>query len=153
MKGADGYVQAYDCQVAVDAESHVIVAQLASPNAADQIQLKPIVAQIKSNTGRQAQELSADAGYCTEDNIKELPRRHIRGYVATSRRKHADAVAQGLPRGVGPRAIAPSWEPSDAEAAFRDQTAASNFQPTGPARRGLVGDCPSPGAIEDFQCP
>ena len=76
MKGPDGYVQAYNCQVAVDAESHVIVAQLASNNAADQIQLKPIVAQIKSNTGRQAKELSADAGYCTEDNLKELSRRH-----------------------------------------------------------------------------
>ncbi len=74
MKGADGYVQAYDCQVAVDAESHVIVAQLASPNAADQIQLEPIVAQIKSNTGRQAKELSADAGYCTEDNSSALMR-------------------------------------------------------------------------------
>lgn len=106
MKGADGYVQAYNCQVAVDAESHVIVAQLTSNNAADQIQLKPIVAQIKSNTGRQAKELSADAGYCTEDNLKELSRRHIRGYVATSRRKHEDAVAQSLPRGAGPRAIA-----------------------------------------------
>ncbi len=106
MKGADGYLQAYNCQVAVDAESHVIVAQLASNNAADQIQLKPIVAQIKDNTGRQAKEFSADAGYCTEDNLKELSRRHIRGYVATGRRKHEDAVAQGLPRGAGPRAIA-----------------------------------------------
>ena len=54
----------------------------------------------------QAKELSADAGYCTEDNLKELSRRHIRGYVATGRRKHEDAVAQGLPRGAGPRAVA-----------------------------------------------
>jgi len=46
------------------------------------------------------------AGYCTEENLKELSRRHIRGYVATSRRRHEDAVAQGLPRGAGPRAIA-----------------------------------------------
>ena len=106
MKGTDGYVQGYNCQVAVDAESHVIVAQLTSDSAADQVQLKPIVAQIKSNTGRQAQELSADAGYCTEDNLRELARRHIRGYVATGRRKHDDAVAQGLQRNAGPRAKA-----------------------------------------------
>jgi transposase len=106
MKGPDGYVQAYNCQVAVDAQSHVIVAERVSDNAADQIQLKPMVAQIKTNTGRQAKELSADAGYCTEGNLKELSRRHIRGYVATGRRKHDEAVAQELPRNAGPRAEA-----------------------------------------------
>ncbi len=31
MKGRDGFVQAYNCQVAVDAESHVIVAREVSP--------------------------------------------------------------------------------------------------------------------------
>lgn len=106
MKGPEGYVQAYNCQVAVDASSHVIVAEQVSDNAADQVQLKPMVAQIKANTGRQAKELSADAGYCTEANLKELSRRHIRGYVATSRRKHDEAVAQGLRDNAGPRAQA-----------------------------------------------
>jgi len=67
----DGCVQGYNCQVAVDAESHVTVAQRTSNNAADQIQLKRI--------------------------------------------------------------------------------AASNFRPTASARRGLVGACPSPEAIEAFQ--
>jgi len=65
-----------------------------------------MVAQIKTNAGRQAKELSADAGYCTEGNLKELSRRHIRGYVATGRRKHHEAVAQDLPRNAGPRARA-----------------------------------------------
>ena len=55
-----------------DAESHVIVAQLTSNNASDQIELKPSVAQIKHNTGRQANELSADAGYCTAHNPLKL---------------------------------------------------------------------------------
>ena len=52
-----------------------------------------MVAQIKANTGRQARELSADAGYCSEDNLKELRRRHINGYIATGRQKHGEATA------------------------------------------------------------
>ena len=106
MKGPEGYVQGYNCQVAVDASSHVIVAERVSANAADQVQLKPMVAQVKANTGRQAKELSADAGYCTEDNLKELSRRHIRGYVAPGRRKHDEPTACTLQRNAGPRAKA-----------------------------------------------
>jgi len=101
MKGRDGFVQAYNCQVAVDADSHVIVAQEVSNVAADQVQLRPMVAQIKSNLGRQAQELSADAGYLSEANLQELRRRQIRGYVATGRSRH-DHPAQGPPRNHGP---------------------------------------------------
>jgi transposase len=106
MKGPEGFVQGYNCQVAVDASSHVIVAERVSAHAADQVQLKPMVAQVKANTGRQAKELSADAGYCTEDNLKELSRRHIRGYVAPGRRKHDEPTARTLQRNAGPRAKA-----------------------------------------------
>ena len=52
-----------------------------------------MVAQIKQNTKRQARELSADAGYGSEDNLKELKRRHIKGYIATGRQKHGQATA------------------------------------------------------------
>jgi hypothetical protein len=41
----------------------VIVAQDVTQSANDVQQLKPMVAQIKENTGRQTSELSADAGY------------------------------------------------------------------------------------------
>jgi transposase len=95
MMGRDGFVQAYNAQAAVDADSQVIVAQTLTNNASDAQQLVPMVAQIKENTGRQAQELSADAGYCSEENLKELNRRHVNGYVATGRQKHSQATAVG----------------------------------------------------------
>ena len=95
MKSHDGFIQAYNVQAAVDADSQVIVAQTVTNNASDAQQLAPMVAQIKHNTGRQAQELSADAGYCSEDNLKELRRRHINGYIATGRQKHGQATATG----------------------------------------------------------
>ena len=93
MKSHDGFIQGYNAQAAVDADSQVIVARTLTNNASDQQQLAPIVAQIKENTKRQARELSADAGYCSEDNLKELNRRHINGYIATGRQKHGETTA------------------------------------------------------------
>jgi len=95
MKSHDGFIQGYNAQAAVDADSQVIVARTLTNNASDQQQLAPIVAQIKQNTKRQAQQLSADAGYCSEDNLKELNRRHINGYIATGRQKHGESTVSG----------------------------------------------------------
>lgn len=93
MKSHDGFIQGYNAQAVVDADSQVIVAQGLTNNASDAQQLAVMVAQIKQNTKRQARELSADAGYCSEDNLKELKRRHINGYIATGRQKHGEATA------------------------------------------------------------
>src|SRR5438093_1292934 len=93
MKSHDGFIQGYNAQAVVDADSQVIVAQGLTNNASDAQQLAVMVAHIKQNTGRQARELSADAGYCSEDNLKELRRRHINGYIATGRQKHGQATA------------------------------------------------------------
>ena len=95
MKSHNGFIQGYNAQAVVDADSQVIVAQGLTNNASDAPQLAVMVAQIKQNTGRQARELSADAGYCSEDNLKELRRRHINGYIATGRQKHGEATASG----------------------------------------------------------
>ena len=95
MKTTDGFVQGYNAQAAVDAASQIIVAHRVTAAANDRQQLVPMVAQIKQHTGRQAHELSADAGYCSEANFRELNRRHIRGYVATGRQQHGHASAGG----------------------------------------------------------
>lgn len=95
MKTTDGFVQGYNAQAAVDAAHHIIVAQRVTQSASDQQQLAPMVALIKQQTGQQARELSADAGYCSEENFRELHRRHIRGYVATGRQQHGQASAGG----------------------------------------------------------
>lgn len=87
MRTRQTYEQAFNCQIAVDAETQVIVAESLSNRQNDVRELPAMLAQIKRNTGRQAQELSADNGYCSEDNLKEVSRRHIRGYVATGRQR------------------------------------------------------------------
>jgi transposase len=101
MKGADGFVQAYNAQAIVDAESQVIVAQDLSDRPTDVMLLGDLVGQIKTNTGRQATELSADAGYCSEGNLAILAKRKVRAYVATGKKRHGRAGIEG--RGQQPR--------------------------------------------------
>ena len=100
MKTQDGFIQGYNAQAAVDADHQVIVAQGLTHQASDAHQLEPMLAHIKRNTGRQARELSADAGYCSERNLTALARRHVRGYVATGRQQHGEASATGTRKTV-----------------------------------------------------
>jgi transposase len=93
MNSHDGFIQAYNCQAAVDADSHVIVAQSLTNNASDAPALAPTLKQIKRNTGKQAGELSADAGYCSESNLATLRRHHVNAYIGTGRQRHGDASA------------------------------------------------------------
>lgn len=107
LKTKDGFIQGYNAQAAVDAGSQVIVARGVTQSASDAGELVPLVTQVEENTGRQAQEVSADAGYCSEENLKELDRRHIRGYVATGRQKHGSASpTDGKEKNPGPRTAA-----------------------------------------------
>lgn len=98
-KSGKEYIQAYNAQAAVDWQAQVIVAQSLSNAATDVQQLEPMVRQIKQNTGRQAQELSADAGYCSEGNLAVLARHHIKPYIATGRQRHGERSASGRGRG------------------------------------------------------
>ena len=87
MKTRAGFIPGYNAQAAVDSHRQVIVAQTLTNNGSDMHQLKPLLAQIRMHLKRQAREVSADSGYCSERNLKALVRRHIRGYVATDRQK------------------------------------------------------------------
>ncbi|NOS76562.1 MAG: transposase [Nitrospira sp.] len=95
MKAQDGFIQGYNAQAAVDAAHQVIVAHGLTSQVSDTHQLEPMLASIKANMGRQARELSADAGYCSEPNLSALARRHVRGYVATGRQQHGTPSATG----------------------------------------------------------
>src|SRR5208282_3229055 len=54
-------------------------------------QLIPMTDAIEINLGRKPEQLSADAGYCSEGNLEALENRNIDAYVATGRAR--DAVA------------------------------------------------------------
>jgi hypothetical protein len=105
MKGSDGFVQGYNCQIAVEENFQLIVGQAVTQKANDKEQLEPMVKAIKEQAGHKPEEVLADSGYCSEDNLKYLARQQIDGYVATERQKHADnrwVCKRGpLPKGAG----------------------------------------------------
>src|SRR5262245_13118045 len=91
MKSKDGFVQAYNGQLAVDAQAQVIVAHDVTQSAADSGQLLGMADAVEANLGRKPEQASADAGYCSQANLAGLEERAIDGYVATGRAR--DAVA------------------------------------------------------------
>jgi hypothetical protein len=90
MKGSDGFVQGYNCQIAVEENFQLIVGQAVTQQANDKKQLEPMVEAIEEQAGHKPREVLADSGYGSEENFKYLRRRHIDGYVATERQKHAE---------------------------------------------------------------
>lgn len=97
-----GFVQGYNCQVAVDAGSQVIVAADATNESNDRQQVSVMVEQVEVNLGRKPKELSADCGYCSKENLKYLERQGIDGFIAVEKRKHT-SEAVSAPRGRIPK--------------------------------------------------
>lgn len=93
LKTRDGFVQGYNAQAAVDAESQVIVAQGVEAKQNDQDELEPMMDAIRENTGEYPAEASADAGYISVENVLALEMRGIEGYIATGRQEHGSPSA------------------------------------------------------------
>jgi len=93
LKTRDGYIQGYNAQAAVDGGHQIIVAQTLTNSSSDQAQLAPLLDGIRANLGRNPDEVSADAGYCSAANLRTIKRRRIEGYIATGRQKHGTRSA------------------------------------------------------------
>ena len=90
MKGPDGFVQAFNTQVAVESVSQLIVGQSVTQEPNDKQQVAPMVAIIEQQVGQKPKEILADSGYCSEKNLAYLEKKKIAAYVATNRRKHRE---------------------------------------------------------------
>ena len=101
MKGADGFVQAYNTQVAVEPVFQLIVGQAVTPTVNDKQQLVPLIERIEEQSGQKPEEVLADSGYCSEENLRYLGKRKIIGWVATEKRKHSEP-RRPCPRGPLP---------------------------------------------------
>src|SRR5271169_3215176 len=88
MKTKDGFIQGYNAQAAVDAEAQVIVAHGLDAKQSDQHQLTPMVDAVEANMGRKPEQVSADAGYCSDANLEAMESRNIDAYIAAGRAKH-----------------------------------------------------------------
>ena len=95
MKDADGFVQGYNAQAAVEPRLGLIVGQLVTQAANDKEQLRPLVEAIEQQSGQRPEAVLADNGYCSEENLMYLesaedPERQIAAYVATGKQKHGE---------------------------------------------------------------
>lgn len=97
------FVQAYNAQACVDAQTHVIVAAELSNQARDVTLLPEQIEQIQANTGRYPQELSADAGYYSQSNLEFLSGKGIEAFIPPEKIRHREWRAQKALRGRLPR--------------------------------------------------
>ncbi|MCA8973526.1 MAG: IS1182 family transposase [Planctomycetes bacterium] len=83
--GSGAFQQGYNAQAAVDADSQMIVAAEVTQCAADSRELLPVLEEAMENTGATPDQLLADAGYKSEENLGELEDRGINAYIALGR--------------------------------------------------------------------
>lgn len=88
MKGPDGFVQAYNAQIAVEATCQLIVGQAVTQDANDKRQLVPMIDTVAAQSGDHPHEVLADNGYCSDANLEYAAAHDIDAYIATGRLKH-----------------------------------------------------------------
>jgi len=78
MKNADkAFIQGYNAQAAVDVDTQIIVAAQLSNQAADGPHLVGMIEQVEQATENLPQEVLADGGYFSEDNVTTLEEQGI----------------------------------------------------------------------------
>ena len=101
MKGPDGFVQAYNVQVAVD-ERQLIIGQSVTQETNDKKQLTPMITTIAHQSGITPTQLLADAGYCSDANLTAIADSPIDVYISTRKQKHGERPGP-CPRGPLPK--------------------------------------------------
>jgi len=101
MKGPDGFVQAYNAQIAVD-EQQLIVGQAVTQETNDKKQLMPMVTMMEEQSGLTPTQLLADAGYCSDENLTAIADTPIDAYISTRKQKHGERPGP-CPRGPLPK--------------------------------------------------
>jgi transposase len=100
MKGPDGFVQAYNVQIAVD-ELQLIVGHAVTQQTNDKKQLLPMITLIAQQAGDMPSQVLADAGYCSDANITAIADTPIDAYISTRKQKHGERPGP-CPRGPLP---------------------------------------------------
>jgi len=98
------FIQGYNAQAAVDSESQVIVAADVTDQPNDKEQVEPAVEQIEKNLAQRPKELSADAGFYSEQNVTGLEQKGVEPFIPPEKKRHTDEDLPA-PRGRIPKDI------------------------------------------------
>jgi len=98
------FMQAYNCQAAVDGKDQIIVAADVVQQTNDSLQAEPMLKQVKKNIGAVPTKASMDAGYFSKDNVAALEKLGVEAFIPPARLKHGE-VAPPAPRGRIPKGL------------------------------------------------
>jgi transposase len=104
MRNSDkAFIQGYNGQISVDSHTQIIVAADVTNQSADVVHLPKMIEQTQENTGRTVKEISADAGYYSDDNLIYLEGKAIKAYIPPEKIKHSEWRQAKAPRGRIPK--------------------------------------------------
>ena len=102
--GGKHFEQAYNAQAAVDSAHQVIVAAEITDEPTDRKQARPMIEQVKTNTGRLPRQMSADAGYFSSETVQTITSDGVDVYMPPDKTKHRSSLPPA-PRGRIPSSL------------------------------------------------
>jgi len=102
--GGKHFEQAYNAQAAVDSAHQIIVAAGITDEPTDRKQARPMIEQVKANTGKLPRQMSADAGYFSSETVQTLTSEGIDVYMPPDKTKHRSSLPPA-PRGRIPSSL------------------------------------------------
>lgn len=98
MPSADGFVQGYNAQAAVDVDSMLVVATTLTQDTNDKQQVEPMLSELKAlpDNFDKPETLLADNGYFSKDNIQACVKQKMTPLIALGREAHHLPLEQRL---------------------------------------------------------
>lgn len=98
-------VQAFNAQVAVDTQSHIVLAAQLGNQAADSAYFPSLVNETLATTGRTPIRFTADAGYYSSSNLEHAERLGAEPLIPPDKIRRAEWRAQQAPKGRIPNGL------------------------------------------------
>lgn len=99
--GSSNFDQCYNAQAAVDQASMLIVGEYLSDSGSDCRQYAAVLESIPRSVGR-VENVAADAGYFSEENVKHSAELQIEAFIATGRQSHNPGLHEILKQKCAP---------------------------------------------------
>ncbi len=90
-KSGGGFVQAYNAQITVDVDSHLIITSHVTQHTNDKLEIEPTLEELKKielMLDQKVECLLSDAGYYSEKNVQLCEEANIKPLIADKRDKH-----------------------------------------------------------------
>lgn len=97
------FIQAYNAQLAVDADTQIAVATELTNQANDGVHLPGLLDQVVANTGRTPQEVSADTIYFNRNNLRAIEELNAEALIPPEKVTHTQWREAKAPRGPIPK--------------------------------------------------